>query len=68
VLDAGQPFDGLGTQEAMRIRNDANLHGRPSVRPAPIATATGTKAAAMYRVLQALAGAFAEDESGHMAQ
>ena len=34
--------------------------------PAEIATATGTEAAAMYRVLRALAGAgiFAEDESG----
>ena len=34
--------------------------------PAEIATATGTNAAAMYRVLRALAGAgvFAEDASG----
>src|SRR4029453_18745413 len=28
VVDAREPFDGLGTQKTMGIRNDANSHGR----------------------------------------
>src|SRR5580704_8881333 len=33
VVDAREPFDGLGTQKTMRIRNDANPH--PEADPAP---------------------------------